>query len=726
MKNTVAKKQGFLSLKIIVAVFSVVWLFLVQVMSVTESYDNKWSDARRQFPKNLSVLFTSAEDFTFSFGKYINKPADEKITISAIDDHTVGKYGFPFKRKYYGLLIDRLNKLGVKAIGVDVMFFEPDRDDPSNDERFLASVSRAGNVVNLFAIDNSNLKITKPIPGLASRSAYVAYPNSDISLSGDGYARNFYLFYPERDTDDDGLDDTTVTYGRLGLGKLRCSPACDEGKISSLGMATYAVYTGRPLVEYEMAYGQSPMALNYRYPVFRPAHPGWKKPSGEKIWSTYRHISVADIIEDKLSAEEKESLKGGMTLVGSTALGTYDHFPSPFSTLFPGVEIHATSMDNVKFRDSLKSISALYIAMVLLLLPWIPVYLNRYSITAVASVSLLVVAVLSACDYLLVCNLYRLPFIAVALAFILPAVYVITSKGLSEGREKKWIKNTFGQYLSPKVVEVITKDPSKLALGGEKRDMTAFFLDIAGFTTMSEKMTPEQLTTMLNNYLSGLTDVILRHDGVVDKYIGDCIMAFWNAPLDQKDHRKLACLAAVDCMDEIARLNRELTEFEIKPSARIGLNSGPMVVGNMGSRTRLSYTVMGDSVNLASRLEGANKFFHSKIMVSEYTYDEAKDAVDARMLGQIRVVGKAIPVKVYEPLARKGRLTAEAAKLLAAYNEGYEAFYKGSFAAARKSFEAALAVSPADGPSKFYLDLAVKYAEAVPGSWDGTFNLTSK
>jgi len=471
--------------------------------------------------------------------------------------------------------------------------------------------------------------------------------------------------------------------------------------------------------------------INFRYPQERLIHQGWGEDRNKAKFSTYRYISVADIIEDRLSEKEKEAIKGGIILVGSTSLGTYDHFPTPFNKMLPGVEVHANAIDNLLHNDYINNIVStpwllLLIMIVILAVIWVPVIVYRFSSKTISLVSVGIFIFLTGLDTILSANRYNMPLATVLISFIVPFIYVVVYKAISEGREKKWIKNTFGQYLSPKVVEVITKDPSKLSLGGEKRDMTVFFLDIAGFTTMSEKMTPEQLTKMLNNYLSGLTDVILCHDGVVDKYIGDCIMAFWNAPLDQKDHRKLACLAAVDCMGEINRLNTELTEFSIKPSARIGLNSGPMVVGNMGSKTRLSYTVMGDSVNLASRLEGANKYFHSKIMVSEYTYEEAKDFLEARRLGQIRVVGKAIPVKVYEPLSHKGKLSAEGKKLLEAYNEGLEAFYKGAYDKARKAFEAALAVAPQDGPSRFYLELAEKYSSVAPGDWDGTFNLTSK
>ncbi len=720
------KKTKKKSLYIIAAIFSVVWVFLVQLPEITKSFDDKWSDARLILPMYLSVPFTADGNYAFAFGKYINKPADPRITVTAIDDYTVDKYGYPFKRKYYGQLIEKLKGLGVKAIGMDVMFFESDKDEPASDARFLAASEKAGIVVNLLAIEKDRMTIKKPMKGVGTASAYMAYPNSDISLDGDGHARKFYLFFPGRDNDLDGFEDQQLLYKNLELGRLKCSPLCDEVKLASLGMATYAVYTGKPLLDYERLYSENPMTLNYRYPVYRKAHPGWDKNAQNRTESTFRHVSVADILENRLSQEEKDSLKGGMTLIGSTALGAYDHFPSPFSALLPGVEIHATCIDNLLLKDSLRSVSGGYLALLMLILPWIPVFLNRYPLNTMVAVSSGIMFLMLVLDYVFLCNLYSVPFISVALSFLIPSVYVAVDKGLLEGREKKWIKNTFGQYLSPKVVEIITKDPSKLSLGGEKRDMTAMFCDIAGFTTISEQLTPEQLTAMLNTYLSGLTDVILQQDGVVDKFIGDCIMAFWNAPLDLKNHRTSALLAAVDCLAVNNKLNELGTDMVVKPCFRIGLNSGPMTVGNMGSKNRFSYTVIGDAVNLASRLEGANKFFHSRIMASEDVFNEGKDQLEARYLGQIRVVGKAIPVKVYEPLTRKGGASPEIMKMLQRYGAGVENFSAGKYMESAKDFKAALEANPGDGPSQFYLELAEQYNREIPKDWDGAFNLTSK
>lgn len=732
-------KSGNWKLYVSVAIFSIGWPLLFMLTPMTREIEYGWNHFIVNLPERLYRLKDSENSsYTFLFGKYINKPSRNDITITAVDEHTLKKYGWPVKRRIYGEAILKLKKLGVKAVGMDVLLFEADKTDPASDKFFVDAVEKAGNVVGLVGVDQNTWGIQKPeegpLKGLVKACALVAYPNVDITKDADGQVRRYNSFYPTRASMKSGSEgaEEFLSYSVAGLKDVKCWADCKHTPLPSLGMAPYIVASGTPIVTAEQAnmseaaFDRYEQELNYRYIVSRRANPAWSKDENKKVISSFRHISIRDIIEDKLAPEERAALKGGITYLGSTATGAFDHVPSPFLNQLPGVEVHATFLDNFLSRDFRIHFNTDITILLMIALPWVPLLLRKYSLKVLVSVCLGVIAALLVADIALLANRTMLPFLPMVISIFLPFAYITVDKGLAEGREKKWIKNTFGQYLSPKIVEIITRDPSKLSLGGEKRDMTAFFLDIAGFTTMSEKLTPEQLTTMLNEYLSGLTDIILKNDGVVDKYIGDCIMAFWNAPLDQKDHRRLACLAAVECQGEMTRLNQSLTQFTIKPSCRIGLNSGPMVVGNMGSRTRLSYTVMGDSVNLASRLEGANKYFHSKIMASEYTYDEAKDAVEARTLGQIRVVGKAIPVRVYELLAKKGAMDAKTAKVLAAYNDGLDHFYKGAYEKANKAFKAALEAEPKDGPSAFYLDLAEKYAVSVPKDWDGTFNLTSK
>lgn len=722
-----AKKAGYLNTYLLTFAFSAVWMLIAVIGELTHQADYGWDHFIVNLPSKIHTVtpLIGGEPDTFLFGKYINKPSSDNVTITAIDADTFNKYGYPFKRRIYGSVIEKLKALGVKAVGMDVMFFEPDREDPNNDRLFAEACARAGNVVNLTTIEFKTRKPVHTLPMLQKVSAYIAHPNVDVTQDPDGQVRRYFAFYPGLDTDEKlGLDDF-MTYEKAGLDKVRCWKSCKDISIPSLGIAPYAVASGKSLQELELLYSEEKI-LNYRYLRGFKVHGGRKNAEEQVTYSSFRHISVLDILEGKLSDSEKKALKGGITFLGSTALGAYDHVPSPFHKQLPGVEVHATFVDNLLAGDFRGMLGYEYQTLLIFLLPWIPVLLRRYSLKALILVSLGVMAALLSGYIILLANETVMPFITIFSAFFLPFAYITVDKGLAEGREKKWIKNTFGQYLSPKVVEMITKDPSKLSLGGEKRDMTAFFLDLAGFTTMSEKLAAEELTAMLVEYLSAFTDVILKYDGTVDKYIGDCVVAFWNAPLDQADHRKLGVLAAIDCQKAMTRLNESLTQFAIKPKCRVGVNSGPMVVGNMGSRSRLSYTVMGDSVNMASRMEGANKYFASKIMTSEMTFGGIKDFFDYRYLGSIRVVGKLIPVKVYEPFAKKGEAEPEVKAMLQHYEAGIEKFYKGDYAGSLPDFQAALAARPDDGPAKFYIGKAELFIKEPIKDWDQSFNLTEK
>ncbi len=653
------------------------------------------------------------------------KDPDPKISIAAIDQDSINEFGWPFPRKYHAQLIRSLKKLGAASIGMDVLFVDPDKRDKTNDIELVNATREAGNVIQLSPIITENVSGSAlcsrqmPISGLAQASQYVAHPNVEGTIDSDGHIRKLVLF------------DSRVLYSGENTDGRACIK-CEGMPLAVLNAAVYASFIKKSLKElYDSADWSEPVWINYRKLGMFLQHPGWSdsKDSAHKyVDAVYQHISVVDIIKGNLSQEERARIKDGIVFIGATVVGAFDHYPSPFLTAWPGVELHANSLDNLLHGDFMKFAGAGWVVLVVLIFIWMPVFLRKISPLTGAVTALAVFAGYLILNFVLFSKGIRMDFVLPSFTLLGSFLFVIVHKAMTEGKEKKWIKNTFGQYLSPKVVDVITKDPSKLALGGEKRDMTVFFLDIAHFTTISEKMDPEKLTMFLNKYLSALTDVILKHDGVVDKYIGDCIMAFWNAPLDQKEHKTFACYSAIECIEAVNRLNQELPEgVPEKPAVRIGLNSGHMVVGNMGSNTRFSYTVIGDEVNLGSRLEGANKYFGSRIMASEATYSQAKDKVDARMLGRVRVVGKAIPITVYELLAKKGELSPSAKSLLERYSEGTDFFYKREFEKAEKSFKAALEAVPGDAPSQLYLRIAKDYMVIPPPQdWDGVFNLTAK
>jgi class 3 adenylate cyclase/CHASE2 domain-containing sensor protein len=721
--------------------FSLVWFLFCGVQELTRRIDFNWDHFILNLPavvaQNVPLMEKLIEPGdTFGnrllYGKYITKPANPKISIAAIDDYSLDQYGWPVPRNLYGDMIEKLNRLGAKAIVFDVIVTASKRDKAADNIRFITATAKAGNVSNLIVNESGTDNIKYPIKGLAEASAIMSHPHVDTLLDSDGQVRR-YMPYWVKDKYADPIE--YRTFGQTELKTTAMGKEFPDLPIPSLGVAGLSFYSGKHVSQLFYEYNHKAVSegseiqgktLRYRNYVQRVKHPAWNKRLDDVTSSAFRHISFADILSGQLTKEEKEAIKDGILLVGSTAVGAFDHSPGPFSSQMPGVEVHATFIDNAVAGDFIEPLFGAWVMLLILLLPWVPVYLRKYSMPVLISSGTGILLFLAVGYVVLLANGTQMPFATVSLAFFLPFTYITVDKGLAEGREKKWIKNTFGQYLSPKVVEMITKDPSRLSLGGEKRDMTAFFLDLAGFTTMSEKLSPEELTSMLVEYLSAFTDVILKYDGTVDKYIGDCVVAFWNAPLDQADHRKLGVMAAIDCQKAMTRLNESLTQFTIKPKCRVGVNSGPMVVGNMGSRSRLSYTVMGDSVNMASRMEGANKYFHSKIMTSEHTFGEIKEYFDYRYLGSIRVVGKAIPTKVYEPFAMKGEAEPEVKTMLGHYMAGIEKFYKGDYAGSLPDFKAALAALPGDGPAQFYVDNAEKFSKEPPKDWDQSFNLTEK
>ena len=441
-------------------------------------------------------------------------------------------------------------------------------------------------------------------------------------------------------------------------------------------------------------------------------------------------IPAWKLLSNSLSADERKRFKGAIAIVGSSTVGAFDHYPTAFDSMSPGAEVYANFIDNLLHDSYFRSASGYAICLLIILFVSAVCFLSVRLSPFYTALSFLGMAVgWLAVSWISFQHLYILAFVGPMLAIAGTFSVLLIHRALMEEQQKREVRRMFGQYVSPEVVDILVQDPSKIRLGGDRRDMTVFFLDIAHFTTISEKMSPEKLIKFLNSYLTELTDIILKNHGVVDKYIGDCIMAFWNAPLEVPGHRVHACVAAVECIAAIEKLNREYVDPTIpeRPSVRIGLNAGEVVVGNTGSARKLAYTVLGDDVNLASRLEGANKFFGSTIMVSENVYKEAAGVVEARELGRVRVVGKAIPIRVYELLAKKGALSEHWQQALPEYSKGVELYNAKDFSGALSHFEKALKVLPEDKPSKLYAELCKGYQKSPPAAdWDGVFNLTSK
>jgi adenylate cyclase len=290
-----------------------------------------------------------------------------------------------------------------------------------------------------------------------------------------------------------------------------------------------------------------------------------------------------------------------------------------------------------------------------------------------------------------------------------------------ERRARVMIKGMFSTYLTPSLVDQLVADPTKLKLGGERKELTVLFSDLEGFTTLAETKPPEELVGLLNEYLSAMTQVVLRNNGTLDKFEGDLIMAFWGAPVPQKDHAQMACLAALQMQAKLGSLRLEWG-IRKRPllSARIGLNTGDMIVGNMGSVEKFNYTVIGDSVNLGSRLEGANKIYRTEIIISESCFVHIREDFLCRELDVLSVRGRSEPVRIYELRGILGQANKKEREFVSLFEAGLQAYRSRNWSEASGLFERSLTLQPADYPSELYLDRIRAFERNPPGDgWKG-------
>jgi adenylate cyclase len=317
---------------------------------------------------------------------------------------------------------------------------------------------------------------------------------------------------------------------------------------------------------------------------------------------------------------------------------------------------------------------------------------------------------------------YWLPLVVQEAAVSLSLLGALAVNYATEGKQKRYIKNAFRHYLSPDVIEQLIAHPERLKLGGERRALSIFFSDLQGFTAIAEGLEPEALTALLNEYLSAMTDILQEEGGTVDKYVGDAIIAFWNAPLEQPDHAERAARAAVRCQEKLSELRPGFRKKIGKDLyMRIGLHTGFAVVGNMGSHSRFDYTVIGDAVNLSSRLEGINKQFGTFILSSEVLRKALPETFPTREISRIAVVGRKEPVRVFELFSTKDFAAREWEN--AAFANALTAFYEGNISAALESF---LSIEGTDPPAAAYVRKCRALMEHPPERWDGVWIMTEK
>ena len=394
--------------------------------------------------------------------------------------------------------------------------------------------------------------------------------------------------------------------------------------------------------------------------------------------------------------------------------------------------MHLCQLNTVLEGTYLRDIPSWISIIVMLVFLW-----AGYLIGAIASQMRTLAFLLRSFIVVLLCTLYAcISFLLFRVGYVIPVVFpygaciiaytmAIFGNYVTEGRQRRFLKAAFKQYLSPAVIDSLIDNPDNLNLGGEEREITAYFSDVQGFTSISESLSPSELTDLLNTYLSAMTDIILDYGGTIDKYEGDAIIAFWGAPVAQKDHAKRAVEAALACQKKLKELEPTLKKSSGKPFVqRIGLNTGRAVVGNMGSRSRFDYTMMGDTVNLASRLEGINKQFGTYTMCSEATMKSAMENGCKKAFahtGRIAVVGRQNGVEVYVPMEISD--FASCSKERDIFEKGYELFVKGAFREAKDIFETG---SETSAVCAKYVEKCTALIKNPPENWDGTIRATEK
>jgi adenylate cyclase len=440
---------------------------------------------------------------------------------------------------------------------------------------------------------------------------------------------------------------------------------------------------------------------------------------------TFQHIPAADVLAGNVPPE---TFRDKLVLVGVTAVGAFDVRATPFDAVYPGVEIHATVLDNILRDDFIyrprwvgsarAGLADVAIIVALVLILDFALYPLRGLAGAMVAASALA-AYLVGSQFVFTHTGAVLsvayPALAIGLTYFAIGVhhYVVVD------REKRHTRRVLDLYLNPSLARYVSDHPETLKLGGEKSDRTVLFSDIKNFTPMSERLSPEDLVELLNLYLGEMTDAVFDYDGMLDKYIGDGVMAVWGAPIPQADHAARACRAALDMIQRLAVLNQTCTERGWPTlSIRIGMNSGPMVFGNMGSSGHLSLTVMGDNVNLGARLEGINKLYGTTIIASEATVAQVRDAVCVRELDLVRVKGKAQAARIFEVLG-PADMAPQWRELIEHFEAALAAYRARDWEGAIAALERAIYARPDDGPSNLYLRRCREHLRsAPPDTWE--------
>ncbi len=734
-----------------------------------------------------AITIILSQDYLFSFGalktleeKHIDERFQKRGVINIKDtaqviivEITQNTYDgiparWPWPRDIYARVIRNLNEAGAKAIGIDLIMSTPDQISAAHDSAMFDVIRKYRNVVVAGKISNTEGSISKVEMNNGTQVDLQENTGYSISKENENYNSVYFpadssIGIVEMVNDEDGVTRRYLPF--------RYSPSTDR-LIPSFSFAVVNKF-----------YQMPSLTISDITPDYFILH-GHKVPRFDRISMlinfygpsrTFKYFDFIDVLDDKDFKTKDEIelgvdintwddpangylqsgiFKNKIVLIGSTLPEDKDILPIAFAkgdkkgdNLINGVEIHANAIENI-LADSflIKESKPVEIGIILFLSFFTFYVTSRFKIRFNYSLflelfNLIIIAAMLAgvralSLYVFAHNNILASIMSANMAIILGYLGSLTYRlvflsiqVMTERKQKGMIKGMFSQYVNAAVVDELIGNPDSLKLGGLKRDISVFFSDIESFTTISESMPPEDLVTFLNEYLTEMTAVIFKNKGTLDKYIGDAIMAFWGAPMPLEDHKFLACKTSLEMKKRLTELQIKWAgEHRIPINFRIGLNAGNTIVGNVGGSQRFDYTIIGDTVNLASRLEGANKEYGTRIMISESIYESVHDLVVTRELDLLVVKGKTKPIRVFELIALKeDTLSPEMVNCIAEFEKGYALYRQRSFDEAIARFNKALESIPNDGPSLTYISRCeMLKTDPPPADWDGVFHLTHK
>jgi adenylate cyclase len=658
----------------------------------------------------------------------LNKPSPDIVIVQVDDKSLDASQGLgpvtDWSRNNYAQVLENINKHHPRLVAFDVFF--KDAKDAKGDLRLRDALAKTKNALIAFASNPERYSEKGYFLKVANRLSYLPLelfrnvPGINLALinilnDSDTVLRRIFpvIFDNQRNTFDESLYFTAV---RKVLNAL---PLDNNPMITP----DYYEITLSDQKKLKIPFEHGQMLINF---FSNPEEPN------------YKSVSFVDVYHERYAEDPQKLFENKIVLIGATSRFIDDSYFTPVNkkVKMPGVHIHANAIQTILDQKFLRNMTGLERATLLLTLCFSAAFIFmftkiRWSVLFLGvTAGLYTLAAPLAFRNGLIVDLVS-PYVALVTVFV--AIYMY--RYLTEFKEKTTLKNAFSKYVNPAVIEQIMADPEQLKLGGARREVTVLFTDIAHFTSIAEDLKPESLVALLNEYFEAMSAIILSEGGTLDKFEGDAIMAFFGAPLAQPDHAVRACRVALKMRYKLYELLQKwendpsLPGGEKKPQIdfRCGLSTGEVIVGNMGSTERLEYTVMGDIVNLGSRLEGANKKYSTHIMISEATYQKVKDRFEARELDTIRVVGKKHPIKVYELLADKGALPENAMQLLQLYNEAMQLYHERKFEEALAKFNEILKIYTTDGPSKIYRERCEFLHMNPPKDvWDEVFDLETK